>query len=138
MINETEIRVIFADTDAMGIVYNGTYISYFERGRTEFMRQMGYPYKKMEEEGLCMPVGSLEVQYRKPAHVDDLLVIRTRIKELKGATVVMAYEIVNRETGVLHATGTSLHPVTNKELKPVRFKNLRGDLYSLFEQALEK
>ena len=137
MINETDIRIIFADTDAMGIVYNGTYISFFERGRTEYLRELGYPYKRIEEEGMKLPVGAVTCQYKHPAYADDLLTIKTWIKELKGATVTMAYEIVNKETGTTCVTGTSTHPITNRDLKPIRFKKECPELYQLIKDSME-
>ena len=138
MYNETEYRVIFADTDAMGIVYNGTYISLFERGRTELMRQMGYPYKRMEEEGMKLPVGEITCTYCSPAFADDLLVIKSWIKELKAASVVVGYEIYKKESGMVCVTGESMHPVTDTELKPMRFKKVRPDLYEMFKGFMEE
>lgn len=137
MYNETEYRVIFADTDAMGIVYNGTYISLFERGRTELMRQMGYPYKRMEEEGMKLPVGEITCTYRSPAFADDLLVIKSWVEEIKSASIYVGYEIYKKETGEVCVTGSSMHPVTDTELKPMRFKKVRPDLYEKFKSSME-
>lgn len=137
MYNETEVRIIFADTDAMGIVYNGTYVSFFERGRTEYLRQMGYPYKRMEAEGLWLPVSGLTCQYKAPAHADDLLIIKTWIKELKSASVVMAYEIRKKEDGEVCVTGTTTHPVTDSRLRPIRFKRKFPELYALVRESME-
>ena len=137
MYNETEYRVIFADTDAMGIVYNGTYISMFERGRTELMRQMGYPYKRMEEEGMKLPVGSITCTYLHPAFADDLLVIRSWVDELKAASIYIGYEVYKKETSEVCVTGSSMHPVTDTELKPVKFNKVRPDLYEMIKKSMD-
>ena len=78
---DCQVRVLYADTDAMGIVYNGTYIAWLEKGRTEWLRQAGYSYKKIEEMGLLLPVSHIDIEYRHPAHYDDLLTIKTWIEK---------------------------------------------------------
>lgn len=134
---ETEIRVIYADTDAMGIVYHTNYIKWFEVGRNEFLRALGYTYAKMEEEGIWLPVASVTCDYKSPGHYDDVLLIKTWVQELGAATIVMAYEIFNKATGDLLVTGTTKHGVTSPELKPVRLKKLNPDLYQKFVDAYE-
>ncbi|MGI6721836.1 MAG: acyl-CoA thioesterase [Anaerovoracaceae bacterium] len=130
---DCEVRVIYAHTDAMGIVYNANYIDWFEKGRTEWLRQVGYPYKKMLEKGLWLPVSHIEIDYKHPARYDDLLTIKTRLKKLKAATAIMGYEIVNAETGETCVTGFSVHPVTDTNLKPVRLRRDYPELYALLK-----
>jgi acyl-CoA thioester hydrolase, YbgC/YbaW family len=127
--NKTTVRVIYADTDAMGVVYHTNYIKWFEVGRTELLRSLGYPYARMEEEGLMLPVAECSCKYRMPAVYDDLLEITARIHELKGATVFIEYEIRRKETGELLATGMTKHAVTDKSFKPVRLKDKNPELY---------
>ena len=127
---ETEIRVIYADTDAMGIVYHTNYIKWFEVGRTEYLRQIGYPYKRLEEEGIWLPVVGVNCEYRLPALYDDVLTIRAWVDDLKSATVVMGYEILRRETGALLVNGPTKHAITDKHLKPVRLKAVNPPLYA--------
>jgi acyl-CoA thioester hydrolase len=79
---DTKIRVRYAETDQMNIVYYGNYAQYFEIGRVESLRNLGISYKKMEELGILLPVVELNIKYLRPAVYDDLLTIRTTIKEL--------------------------------------------------------
>src|SRR5580658_9486739 len=103
-------RVRYAETDQMGKVYYGNYYIYFEIGRVEFMRDRGVAYKDMEEkDDSFIVVAESKCSYKRPAHYDDLLRIRTRVAELRTRTITFAYEILNDVTGELLATGETLH-----------------------------
>jgi len=134
---ETEIRVIYADTDAMGIIYHTNYIKWFEAGRNEFLRQIGYPYSRLEKEGIWLPVAAVTCEYKSPGKYDDILLIRSWVKSLGAATVVMAYEILRKETGELLVTGTTKHGITSPELKPIRLKKVNPDLFARLEEDME-
>ncbi len=135
--HETEIRVIYADIDAMGIVYHTNYIKWFEVGRNEYLRQLGYPYSRLEEEGVWLPVAAVNCEYKSPGKYDDILLIRTKIKSLGAATVVMAYEILRKSTGELLVSGTTKHGITSPELKPIRLKKINPELYKKLEEDME-
>lgn len=137
-VSETEVRVIYGDTDAMGVVYYANYIKWFEVGRTEFLRRMGYPYKRMEEQDIWLPVAEVDCKYKSPARYDDLLVIRTWCSMLKASTVVMSYEIIKKETGEVCVTGSTKHAVTTPEMKPINFKKLNPELHDMIAGTLEK
>jgi acyl-CoA thioester hydrolase len=77
---EFNVRVRYAETDQMGVVYHGNYAQYFEMGRVEWLRNLGVSYKSMEEAGIMLPVVSLTMNYKKPARYDDLLRVRTIFK----------------------------------------------------------
>jgi acyl-CoA thioester hydrolase len=94
---ETAQRVGVADTDLMGIVHHANYVTYFERGRLEYMRRRGLPYKQVIERGLHLPVVELEIRYRKPAHFDDLLCVTTRLGALTRVTVRFDYSVSRAE-----------------------------------------
>lgn len=130
--HKTEIRVIYADTDAMAVVYHSNYFKWFEVGRGELLRNMGYPYSRLEQEGIMLPVIECGCKYIKPAVYDDLLEINTIVKEIKTATVIMEYEIYRKSTGERLVTGFTKHAVTNSSLKPVRLRSVAPDLYQLF------
>lgn len=90
---ENTIRVRYAETDRMGYVYYGNYAAYFESGRVEALRALGLSYREMEEKGVMLPVLSFQIKYFKPAYFDDLLVIKTTIKEMpSGARMFFHYE----------------------------------------------
>ncbi|MCL1810114.1 MAG: acyl-CoA thioesterase, partial [Clostridiales bacterium] len=120
---KAKVRVPYADTDRMGIVYHANYIKYFEVGRTEFLREIGYPYAQLEADGIWLPVASVSCEYKSPAWYDDLLEVNTWVGSLKGATIVMAYEIFREGTGELIAKGETKHPVTDDKLKPIKLRN---------------
>ncbi|MHB8173076.1 MAG: acyl-CoA thioesterase [Nitrospirota bacterium] len=111
-------RVTYAETDKMGFVYYGNYLTYFEIGRTELIRSFGRPYSDLENEGFCLPVIETSCKYLKPARYDDLLTIRTEISEFKGVRMGFKYEILR--DGEKLAEGTTLHAFVDRQGKPVK------------------
>jgi acyl-CoA thioester hydrolase len=109
------IRVRYADTDKMGIVYYGTYPVYFEIGRSEYMREKGFVYRNFEEQGYHLVVVNLEVKYYNSATYDDLLIVRTSISELKSRGITFCYAIY--KDGTLVVEGKTKHICTNSERK---------------------
>jgi acyl-CoA thioester hydrolase len=118
----TEVRILYADTDAMGIVWHGNYVRFFEFGRTEALREIGFPYDKFEERGLMMPLVGMTVEYKRPARFDDVLDIASWPRRLGAAKIAIAYEVTNKATGDLIATGETTHAIVNKEMKPVNVR----------------
>ncbi|WP_442787197.1 acyl-CoA thioesterase [Flavobacterium suncheonense] len=104
---EFQVRVRYAETDQMGVVYHGNYAQYFEMGRVEWLRNLGVSYRWMEENGVMLPVVSLSMNYKKPARYDDLLTVRTLFKSQTSVKIEFDYEIVN-EKGELLTTGNSV------------------------------
>lgn len=120
--HECQIRVRYADTDAMGVVYYGRYLAYFETGRIELMRARGADYRSLEAEGFVVPVVEVLCRYHAPARFDDLLTVRTRVAELKHATVVFEYEIRRAGDDALIASGCTRHGCLARDtLRPVPF-----------------
>jgi len=105
--HEFTVRVRYAETDQMGVVYHGNYAQYFEMGRVEWLRNLGVSYKSMEEAGVMLPVVSLNMSYKKPAKYDDLLRVRTIFKKQQGVKIEFDYEIYN-ENNELLTTGYSM------------------------------
>lgn len=103
---EFQVRVRYAETDQMGVVYHGNYAQYFEMGRVEWLRNLGVSYKWMEENGIMLPVVSLTMNYKKPARYDDLLTVKTIFRKLATVKIEFDYEI-RSEQGDLLTTGTS-------------------------------
>ena len=104
-ISETQIRVRYAETDQMNVVYYGNYAQYFEVGRAESIRQLGFTYKDMETMGVIMPVVEMHCRYVRPAQYDDLLTIKTTLKELPDAHRIEFHQEVFNETGKLLTSG---------------------------------
>ena len=112
----TTIRVRYAETDKMGIAYNSHYLTWFEVGRTEFLRDLGFTYNEAEQSGVRLPVIETGVKFLKPAHYDDILTIKTCFGEKPGLRIKMVYEVW-KDTTIL-ATGFTEHVFTDENLKP--------------------
>ena len=97
--SETKVRVRYAETDAMGVVYHGNYAPYFEVARVESIRQLGFSYKDMESAGVIMPVIEWHAKFLRPAHYDDLLTIKTILKELPADHRIEFFQEVYNESG---------------------------------------
>lgn len=101
-ITETHIRVRYAETDQMNVVYYGNYAQYFEVARAESIRNLGFTYKEMEAAGVMMPVVEMQTKYLRPAHYDDLLTIKTILRELpKDHKILFEHEVFNQEKKLL-------------------------------------
>lgn len=105
--HEFNVRVRYAETDQMGVVYHGNYAQYFEMGRVEWLRNLGLSYGEMEKQGVMLPVVSLTLNYKKPARYDDLLTVRTIFKKQESVKIEFDYEIYS-EKGELLTTGNSV------------------------------
>lgn len=105
--HEFYVRVRYAETDQMGVVYHGNYAQYFEMGRVEWLRNLGISYKWMEENGVMLPVVSLKLNYKKPARYDDVLRIKTKLKSQSTVKIEFDYEIYNEQNQLL-TTGYSM------------------------------
>jgi len=105
LVHEVEVRVRYQETDGQRRVHHANYLTWFEIGRTEFLRSRGYTYRAFEEAGLFMVVSDATVKYRAAAEYDDLLTVRTRVEKVGSAHIKHAYEVI-RDTEIL-ATGTT-------------------------------
>ena len=114
--------------------YHTNYIKWFEGGRCELLRSMGYPYAQMEGNGVMLPVIECNCKYILPAVYDDLLEITARITEVKGATITLDYEISRKETQELLVTGWTKHAITDLKFKPIRLRNKNRELYDSLMQ----
>jgi acyl-CoA thioester hydrolase len=116
--SETTIRVRYAETDQMGVVYYGNYFTWFEVARVELCRQLGFEYKTMEkEDDSFIVVAEAYCRYKRPAKFDELLVIRTRIVEAQRRTIRFAYEIINQSQELI-ATGETNHVICDSLGRP--------------------
>lgn len=116
---ETTVRVRYAETDQMGIVYYGNYFTWFEIGRVELCRHLGFEYKQMEsEDDSLIVVVEAHCRYKQPARFDDLLTIRTRVTGSKRRTLEFGYEITRQSSGEIIATGRTLHVICDHQGRP--------------------
>jgi acyl-CoA thioester hydrolase len=117
-VSEAHVRVRYAETDQMGVVYHSNYLVWFEVGRVEFIRQLGLDYKRMEaEEGCGIAVVQAMARYRAPARYDDELVVQTTLLAARGAVIRFGYKVLRVEDGVLLCEGETVHVVVDKDMK---------------------
>jgi acyl-CoA thioester hydrolase len=124
-----KIRVLYADTDQMGVVNNGIYLRFFEIGRAEWLRQRGRAYKDLEEAGFMLPVVEAHVRYREPARYDDVIDIHGGPADVRAASVKFEYRLFRASDSRLLAEGYTLHACLSKDGKVRRFPD---ELLSLF------
>lgn len=121
MINKTEIRVRYAETDRMGYVHHSIYPLYFEIGRTELMRKTGLNYKNMEDSGIILPVVNMNIDYSFPAYYDDLLIVETKFKSFSGVRIVFDYQVKRKSNNDLVCKAeTTLVFVDAESRRPTR------------------
>lgn len=104
----TKIRVRYAETDMMGYVYYGNYATYFEVARVEAIKKLGFSYRRMEDEGIALPVLEFSIKYYKPAFYDDELRIETTISELPQARISFTYQTFNEKNELINEASTTL------------------------------
>jgi acyl-CoA thioester hydrolase len=117
--SESQIRVRYAETDQMGVVYHGNYFTWFEVGRVDFCRHLGFEYKQMElEDDSFIVVADAHCRFKKPARFDDVLTVRTRVLASQRRTVKFGYEVIHAASGDLLATGETMHVFCDKLGRP--------------------
>jgi acyl-CoA thioester hydrolase len=118
VVGETRLRVRYAETDQMGVVYYANYLVWFEVGRAELMRQRGLDYKQMEiEEGCLMAVVEATARYKAPARYDEELIVETTVTGVRGPVVRFSYRILRAADGVLLCEGETVHVVVGRDMK---------------------
>ncbi|MFD1614274.1 acyl-CoA thioesterase [Gelatiniphilus marinus] len=118
--DEIQIRVRYGETDQMGVVYHGNYALYLEMGRVEWLRKLGFSYKAMEENGIMLPVVSLSINYKKPARYDDVINVKTQLKNTPSAKIEFEYEITNEKGEILAQAHTTLVFIDTKTKRPIK------------------
>ena len=127
--SETTLRVRYAETDQMGVVYYANFFVWFELGRVELFRQLGFSYKEMEErDDSYIMVAEARCTYRRPARYDETIRVRTRVAELRSRSIRFEYELVNDANSELLATGETSHVVCDRtgrpKVLPERYKHV--------------
>ena len=118
--HKTTLRVRYGETDQMGYVYYGDYAEFLEVGRVEALRSLGFPYRRLEEEGVMLPVLDLTVKYHRPAHYDDLITVWTSITALPSVRIAFTYELRNESGELLTEASTTLVFVDRTTMRPAR------------------
>jgi acyl-CoA thioester hydrolase len=117
-VNETRIRVRYAETDQMGVVYHANHFIWFEVGRVELLRQLGFSYKDMEQQDNCfIAVVDARCRYKSPARYDDEVVVKTWLKNIRESVIHFGYELLQVEDGSLIAEGETTHIVADAQMR---------------------
>lgn len=132
-------RVVkYYETDRMGIVHHSNYIRWFEEARVEFMREADLSYKTMEDEGIMIPVVSVDCRYKNPASFDDEITVYTKVRKYNGIVIELEYEVRRDSDTVVIVTGSSSHCfVDAKSFKPINLKRTRPDMHGKFAAITE-
>lgn len=115
-----KLRVIYGDTDQMGVVYHANYLRFFEAARNEYFRERGGSYRELEAEGFMLPVVEASVRYQAPARYDDLVEVEVRVAELRRATFTFGYTLRREGDPRVLATGQTVHACLDRSGRPVR------------------
>ena len=134
--NITQVRVRYADTDKMGVAYNSIYLIWFEVGRTELLRNVGFTYHDIEKFGIRLPVIEAGIKYLKPAYYDDVLSIKTILEKKSKLRMRFEYQVVRNSERL--ATGFTEHVFTNEKLYPMKPpKELYEYLHEFWHQNMD-
>lgn len=145
------LRVRYQETDQMGVVYHANYVNWFEVGRTEWVRALGFPYAKLEEQGLLIPVVDLHVKFMYPAKYDDLIVVCTRVTEVSPLRLTFesqirrldtesfkaAYYSIDELPGNCLVSGGTKHVWVDKQFNPVRLNRQAPEIFELLKAKVE-
>lgn len=135
---KTEITVRYAETDQMGIAHHSVYPIWYEVGRTEFANQIGMNYSNIEKQGILMPLVEVHCKFYMPAHYEDVLIIETEVSKLTPARIIFEYNVINKKTGDLLSTGSTMHGWVGKDLKPLNLKKHFPEIYEKFNSCIDE
>lgn len=127
----------YYETDQMGIIHHSNYIRWFEEARVDFMEQMDFGYRAMEDAGIWGMVLGVTCDYKRSVRFDDTFEVRCAVTKMDGVRMTVGYEVVDHNTGELRATGESRHCYANKKGRPVSLKKVLPDLYQLFLSTMD-
>ena len=136
MISKSIVIVRYAETDKMRIVHHSVYPIWYELARTDLSKQAGFPYSKMEEEGLMLPLVELNCKYYSPAYYGDELIVTATVSKLTPARIVFSYEVYRPGENKPINTGYTVHAIVNTDMKPVNSKKLYPRIYEAMEKMM--
>lgn len=129
-----EIRVLYSDTDAYGVVWHGAYTKWFESARVGFVEQLGLELENLENKGILFPVVEMNIRYKSSAKMNERIIIKTKLKELRPVSITFEHNVYEKETGTLRVNAqTSIVVVDIKNGK--MFRRIPEELYSKFQEV---
>ncbi|MGA9799812.1 MAG: thioesterase family protein [Terriglobales bacterium] len=136
VVSESRVRVRYAETDQMGMVYHANHFIWFEIGRVDLMRQLGFTYRDMERDHGCfIPVVDARCRYKAPARYDDEIIVRTHLRNVRESIIHFGYELLRVNDAALLAEGETMHMILDSKMKPAA---LPPDILKAFRQAAGK
>jgi acyl-CoA thioester hydrolase len=129
-----EINPRYAETDQMGVIYHGNYFTYFEVARTNLFDALGYSYRKLEDEGIILPVTEVQCRYKKPIKYGEKIIVSAEVSKVQRIKITFEYKIHRESDGELLAIGCTKHGFVDKQLNPVRFRDLNPEFRAIIEQ----
>ena len=137
MISKSIVKVRYAETDKMGIVHHSVYPIWYEIARTDLSKQANFPYSKMEEMGVLLPLVELNSKYYSPAYYDDELIVTATVSKLTPARIIFSYEVFKKDSEKTINSGYTVHAIVNKDMKPINTKKLYPDIYASMTRMME-
>lgn len=132
-------KAYYYETDQMGIVHHSNYIRWLEEARVHMLTEVGYPFEKIESEGLYMPVLAVECKYKYPVRFDEVIEIQPFVTGFNGCKLTVEYKVINISAGgKISAIGKSEHCFTDKKMRPVRIKKEHPEIFKVFDDAIEE
>lgn len=130
---EAETRIItrYSETDQMGIIHHSNYAVWFEAGRTDFFKKIGFSYKEIEGRGILLPLYEMNCKFKSPARYEDEITIKTSLKEITKVRVIFSYKVINDLDGKLLSLGETMHGWTNRDLKLINAEKTIPEVYHL-------
>ncbi len=136
MKHTNEVRILYSDTDAYGVVWHGAYIKWFEAARVELSEMLGLPLEEMEKQGVTFPVVDLNIRYKSSAWFNERIIIETSIEELKNTSVKFKHIVKDKKTEKVRVIASSTIVAIDKEGK--LYRRLPDNIYNCYKKAVEE
>ena len=137
MTSKTKLTVRYAETDQMSIVHHSNYPVWYEAGRTDFIKAMGMSYSEIEANGILFPLLELHCKYIQAARYEDVVIIETSLTKLTMVKAEFSYKVYRESDGMLLNTGSTVHGMVTKELRPMNMKKEQPEIYQMMLKTLE-
>lgn len=137
MTSKTKLTVRYAETDQMSIVHHSNYPVWYEAGRTDFIKAMGMSYSEIEANGILFPLLELHCKYIQAARYEDAVIIETSLTKLTMVKAEFSYKVYRESDGMLLNTGSTVHGMVTKELRPMNMKKEQPEIYQMMLKTLE-
>lgn len=131
-------KVCYYETDKMGVTHHSNYLRWMEEARIEWLAKLGFPYNKLEADGIISPVIGIECEYKESTTFNDIILIETKVKEFKGVRLIIEYIMVNEKTNNVVLNGISKHCFLDKENRPIRLNKMFPELDSKLKELSEQ